>query len=193
MIAGSTHKGENDTVYKAFLCIRNKFPEARLIIAPRYIYQADLIVEAGSQMGITMVKRSDMQSGLAVPEQYDGVILDTIGELGRVYSLGDLIFVGGSLAPIGGHNILEPAAHGKPIIVGPNMFNFKEIFDLLSSRGACIMVHSEKEFIDTCMDILTNQELSDKMKQSCIAVVQENQGATQKNLAEFRKLLDNTH
>ena len=158
MIAGSTHKGENVSVYKAFCNIRNHFPGAKLIIAPRYIHQADLIYDEGVKHGVTMVKRSDMVAGKQIAGPYDGVLLDTIGELGRVYSLGDLIFVGGSLAHIGGHNILEPAAHGKPIVVGPNMFNFVEIFDLLSSRGACVMVRNEEEFFDTCLDILIHPE-----------------------------------
>ena len=189
-IAGSTHRGENGTVYKAFNRIREQFPDARLIIAPRYTYQADLIKNEGLSHKVVMAKRSDMMAGVEPPDSFDGVILDTIGELGRVYSLGDLIFVGGSLASVGGHNILEPAAHGKPIIVGPNMFNFKEIFELLSSRGACVMVHNETEFIDTCLDILTNKERSDSMKQSCLEIVQENQGATRKNLDKLQELLD---
>ncbi|MCI7110741.1 MAG: 3-deoxy-D-manno-octulosonic acid transferase [Megasphaera elsdenii] len=193
MIAGSTHKGENGSVYKAFVKIRDHFPDAKLIIAPRYIYQADLIADEGLKHGVIMVKRSDMKAGKPVKADYDGVILDTIGELGRVYSLGDLIFVGGSLAHIGGHNILEPAAHGKPIVVGPNMFNFVEIFDLLSSRGACVMVKNEKEFIDTCLDILIHPDRAEAMKRSCIEVVQENQGATRKNLEQLQQMLDAVH
>ena len=112
MIAGSTHKGENIPVYKAFVKVKEQFPQAKLIIAPRYIYQADLIISEGVSLGVTMVKRSEMVSGCKSDISYDGVILDTIGELGRVYSIGDLIFVGGSLVRVGGHNILEPAAHG---------------------------------------------------------------------------------
>ena len=190
MIAGSTHKGENSSVYKAFCTIRREFPKARLIIAPRYIYQADLIRDEGLNHKVSMVKRSDMKAGKIVSPSYDGVILDTIGELGRVYSLGDLIFVGGSLAHIGGHNILEPAAHGKPIVVGPNMFNFVEIFDLLSRRGACAMVRNETEFISTCLDILVHKKRAEQMMRSCIEVVQENQGAKKKNLEELQRLLN---
>lgn len=190
MIAGSTHKGENSSVYKAFCTIRREFPKARLIIAPRYIYQADLIRDEGLNHKVSMVKRSDMKAGKIVSPSYDGVILDTIGDLGRVYSLGDLIFVGGSLAHIGGHNILEPAAHGKPIVVGPNMFNFVEIFDLLSRRGACAMVRNETEFISTCLDILVHKKRAEQMMRSCIEVVQENQGATKKNLEELQRLLN---
>lgn len=193
MIAGSTHKGENSSVYKAFCNIRNHFPGAKLIIAPRYIHQADLIYDEGIKYGVTMVKRSDMVAGKKISGPYDGVLLDTIGELGRVYSLGDLIFVGGSLAHIGGHNILEPAAHGKPIVVGPNMFNFVEIFDLLSSRGACVMVRNEDEFVDTCLDILIHPEKAEEMKRHCLEIVEENQGATKKNLDELQRLLDEVY
>ena len=190
MIAGSTHKGENSSVYKAFCTIRREFPKARLIIAPRYIYQADLIRDEGLNHKVSMVKRSDMKAGKIVSPSYDGVILDTIGELGRVYSLGDLIFVGGSLAHIGGHNILEPAAHGKPIVVGPNMFNFVEIFDLLSRRGACAMVRNETEFISTCLDILVHKKRAEQMMRSCIEVVQENKREIKKNLEELQRLLN---
>ena len=188
-IAGSTHKPETEPVLHAFQAMKEKFPAAKLIIAPRYILQADLIRDEGVRQGITLVKRSNMKAGKAVANAYDGVILDTIGELGRVYSLGDLIFVGGSLARIGGHNILEPAAHGKPIVVGPNMFNFVEIFDLLSSRGACVMVRNEDEFVKTCLDILLHKEKAEQMKESCLAIVRENQGATKKNLDELQRLL----
>lgn len=190
MIAGSTHRGENSSVYKAFVKIREHFPEAKLIIAPRYIYQADLIVDEGIKHSVTMVKRSDMTAGKSIRPGYDGVVLDTIGELGRVYSLGDLIFVGGSLAHIGGHNILEPAAHGKPIVVGPNMFNFVEIFELLSRHGACVMVKNEDEFVETCLDILINPDRAEAMKRNCIAVVKENQGATRKNLEKLQEMLE---
>ena len=79
MIAGSTHRGENSPVYKAFVKIRDHFPDAKLIIAPRYIYQADLIVDEGIKHGVTMVKRSDMMAGKAVRSAYDGVVLDTFG------------------------------------------------------------------------------------------------------------------
>lgn len=193
MIAGSTHKGENGSVYKAFFEIRKKHPRARLIIAPRYIYQSDPIRDEGRKFGFTMVKRSEMQAGKVKEEHYDGVILDTIGELGRVYSLGDLVFVGGSLAHVGGHNILEPAAHAKPIVVGPNMFNFVEIYDLLSSRGACVMVKNEDEFIQTCVNIVDDRQLAESMRRHCIEIVQENQGATRRNLAELQKILDELH
>lgn len=187
MIAGSTHHGEDDIVCKAFVKIRTTFPEAKLIIAPRHIFQADQVVEAARKYGLTLQKRSDIEGVAAAGT--DGIVLDTIGELGRIYSICDLVFVGGSMVSVGGHNILEPAAHGKPIIVGPHMFNFIEIFDLLSSRGACKMVQNENEFSEMCLEILQNKALADAMSQSCLQIVEENQGATKRNLEKLKELM----
>ena len=98
------------------------------------IYRGHDVQSLAKRYGLEAICRSDMTE--PVHKEIPVVVLDTIGELGRLYSLGDIIFVGGSLVKTGGHNILEPAAHGKPIIVGPHMFNFKEIFNLLYSRHA---------------------------------------------------------
>ena len=98
------------------------------------------------------------------------VSLDTIGELGRLYSLADVVFVGGSFVKVGGHNILEPAAHGKPVIVGPYMFNFQEIFELLESRGVCLMTKSEHEFKETLMDLLAHPETMKRMGEAALTV-----------------------
>ena len=77
--------------------------------------------------------------------RYSVVLIDTIGELGRIYAVGDAVFVGGSLIDHGGHNVLEPAAHAKPIIVGPSMSNFKDSFALLSKVGACVQIRDGQE------------------------------------------------
>ena len=128
-----------------------------------------------------------------VHEKTPVVVLDTIGELGRLYSLGDIIFVGGSLVRTGGHNILEPAAHGKPILVGPHMFNFKEIYSLLSSRDACLMVKDGKELTDTMLELCRHKERREAMGRTGLEIVYENRGATQRNTEELRKLFENYH
>ncbi len=187
MIAGSTHSGEDDIVCRAFVKIREEFPKAKLIIAPRHIFQADQVAETARKYGLILQKRSDIREEAKAGT--DGVILDTIGELGRIYSICDLVFVGGSMVSVGGHNILEPAAHGKPIIVGPHMFNFIEIFELLSSRGACKMAQNEAEFSEICLQILRDRALAESMRQSCLKIVEENQGATKRNLEELKRLM----
>lgn len=100
--------------------------------------------------GYSVLRRSKMGTEEDDGRGHQVVILDTIGELGRLYSLADVVFVGGSFVKVGGHNILEPAAHGKPVLVGPYMFNFREIFDLLSKRGVCRMAQNESELEKRC-------------------------------------------
>jgi 3-deoxy-D-manno-octulosonic-acid transferase len=124
LLAGSTHKGEENHILEAFRQLRKKFPTAKLVIAPRDIMRKDEIITLCQMFQFKVKTRTELQAHPAT--DHDVVILDTIGELGKVYSVGDVIYVGGSLIPHGGHNILEPAAHGKAIIVGNKMFNFKD-------------------------------------------------------------------
>ena len=187
VVAGSTHKGEESYLLTAFSHLRRKFPQAVMVIAPRDILRADELVSQAAASGCGAIKRSQLP---AQELEYDIVILDTIGELGRVYCLGDVIFVGGSLVPHGGHNILEPAAHGKPIIVGPHMFNFKDIYALLSQREACATVRDQETLTATLMEILSDAELSAAMSRNSRTVIEENRGAAQKNTVELQQLLE---
>lgn len=191
IVAGSTHRGEEDAVLNAFNEILKAYPEARLLIAPREIMRGNDVKALAEKFGLKSICRSEM-TGL-VHEKTPVVVLDTIGELGRLYSLGDIIFVGGSLVRTGGHNILEPAAHGKPILVGPHMFNFKEIYSLLSSREACLMVKDGKTLTDTMLMLCKNKELRDTMGKNCLDIIYENRGATQRNTEELRKLFESYH
>ena len=124
-LAGSTHRGEEDYVLHAFRGIREKLPNAKLVIAPRELLRTREVLMICRRAGFSVARRTELLEHPS--EGHDIVVLDTIGELGKVYSIGDVIYVGGSLIAHGGHNILEPAAHGKAIIVGYNMVNFKEI------------------------------------------------------------------
>ncbi len=117
IMAGSTHPGEEKSLLEAFHKIREKYADARLVIAPRKINRADEISKLAAGYGYETGYRSKLLEANGERKQYPVVILDTIGELGRVYAVGDVVFVGGSLSKTGGHNVLEPAAHAKPIIV----------------------------------------------------------------------------
>ena len=143
--------------------------------------------------GYSVIRRSEMGTESDDGSAHQIVILDTIGELGRLYSLADVVFVGGSFVRVGGHNILEPAAHGKPVLVGPFMFNFKEIFKLLSERGVCIMCNTPEDFEEELLALLAARQKMQKMGQVALEVVRENQGATGRNIAAFEKLLAEYH
>lgn len=188
IIAGSTHKGEEESLFASFCKIRNRFPQACLVIAPRDIQRADELVSMAAASGHKAVKRSKLEKDTA--GNHNTVILDTIGELGRVYSIADVVFVGGSLIPQGGHNILEPAAHGKPIVVGPHMFNFKDIYALLSDRKACITAEDPDLLTDKLLAVLENKELSETMSKNARAIIEENRGAAHKNTLQLKLLLE---
>ena len=188
IVVGSTHKGEEEIILQAFTGLLQQYPKARLLLAPRQIVRAEEIVTMCESYGLQAVRRSTMDR--PTDEATPVVILDTIGELGRLYALGDIIFVGGSFVPVGGHNILEPAAHGKPIVVGPHMFNFTEIYQLLSDRGACRMVHSAEELQAEWALLSEQEEVRTERGAHCLEVVIENQGATYRNVQELRQLLE---
>ena len=189
IVAGSTHSGEEEIVVKTFGKVLEKYPNARLLLAVREITRAPSVKFMIKHMGYTVLRRSKMGTDEDDGKSPQVVILDTIGELGRLYSLADIVFVGGSFVKVGGHNILEPAAHGKPVLVGPYMFNFQEIFELLSQRGVCRMTSNEVEFEKTVMDLLAHPETMKKMGEAALEVVHENQGATERNILAFEKLI----
>jgi 3-deoxy-D-manno-octulosonic-acid transferase len=187
LVAGSTHSGEEELLFAAFQKVRNNFPAAKLLIAPRDIIRGEEIVKIALNYGFNAALRTVL---LTKPSNtHDVVVLDTIGELGKVYSIGTIIYVGGSLVSRGGHNILEPAAHGKPIIVGPHMFNFKDTYALFSGREACITVYDANNLAARLLEILNNEQLRDKMSRDTLAIIEENRGAAQKSVLYLREFL----
>jgi len=116
-------------------------------------------------------------------------VLDTIGELASLYQLATAVFVGGSLEDHGGHNILEPAAFGKPILFGPYMQNFKEIADAFSVNAAAIQVHSGRELEEVLLPLLTDPVHRARLGAAARALVEANRGAKDKTLAVIADLL----
>ena len=162
-LAGSTHRGEEGPVLQAFASVRKTHPQARLVIAPRELLRTTEVIHLCHKAGFTVTTRTTLQHEPSHDE--DIVILDTIGELGKVYSIGDVVFVGGSLVPHGGHNILEPAAHGKAIIVGSHMFNFKDTYALFKNRDACITVHNGDELAQEVTRLFDEPEHRHRMEE----------------------------
>ena len=192
IMAGSTHPGEEKALFDAFKKVREKYADARLVIAPRKVNRADEISKLASTYGFETGYRSKMLENSALRKEYPVVLLDTIGELGRIYAIGDVVFVGGSLCKTGGHNVLEPAAHAKPIIVGPNMQNFKDSYSLLSKVGACKMVNNVAELANEMLDIIGNDERREKMGAASLQVIKENRGADIRSIHYLKELLDLT-
>lgn len=188
LLAGSTHKGEENLILEAFRQLKKEFPTAKLVIAPRDILRVHEIAETAKVFGLKAKTRTALNKNLETG--HDVVLLDTIGELGKVYSIGDVIYVGGSLVSHGGHNILEPAAHGKAILVGPNMFNFKDTYALFSKRNACITVNDAVELGTNILRLFRDPEARKQMEEETLAIVKENRGASRKSAILLREMLD---
>lgn len=193
LVAGSTHSGEEEILMRTFISLLAVYPEARLLLAVREITRAAGVKTHIQGHGFSVIRRTEMGTGIDDGKSHQVVILDTIGELGRLYSLADVVFVGGSFVKVGGHNILEPAAHGKPVLVGPYMFNFKEIFELLSKRGVCEMAKNEEDFRKKLLALLADPDRIAEMGRKALDIVQENQGATRRNIECFDNLIQKYH
>jgi 3-deoxy-D-manno-octulosonic-acid transferase len=142
---------------------------------------SDLVARAGF-----VVER---RTALQAPWAADVLVLDTLGELAQVYALATVVFVGGSLEPHGGHNVLEPAAAGKPVIVGPHMDNFREIADEFRAAGALVQVGAPAELGPAVADLLTDPERRDAIGRRARALIARNRGALVRTVDALAGLL----
>jgi len=156
-IAGSTHRGEEAIVLDAFLRARARCPGLSLLVAPRHPERAAEVEDLIRERGLTPARRSRLPAGRAPGAV---VILDTVGELAALYGLAEVVFVGGSLVPIGGHNVLEPAMRGKPVLYGPHTSNFREGAERLQRSGGGIVVKDGLELERELSLLLEDHELA---------------------------------
>lgn len=188
-IAGSTHAGEEFTILSAYKRLSLLFPDLFLVVAPRQIDRGRQIKEIADSLGLTVRQRTAPLQD----EEFPGaplLILDTMGELSRMYSFCDIAFIGGSLVPDGGHNPLEPAAFGKPVIFGPYMDDFTEISADLLEKNAAIVCHDEDDMFDVLKHLLTNPSLRTEMGEQAQALVLEHRGVTMRHLEIIDFIID---
>ena len=190
IVAGSTHRTEEEAVLTSFTALRKKYPRARLIIAPRKLNRIEEIKKVNAKFGYEMGFRSKLKEMEGKRPEFPVLMLDTIGELGRIYAIGDIVFVGGSLVRYGGHNVLEPAAHAKPILVGPSMEDFKDSYSLLSKAGACRMVSDADGLAEAFLEIAGDDNLRKRMGEASTQIIRENRGAALKTIHYLTDLLD---
>jgi len=179
IVAGSTHPREEEYVLRAFIELKKEFHSLRLLIAPRHLERLTDIegLIASKQL------RSQRLSVLRQADKDAVLLVDTIGKLRLLYSLGNLVFVGGSLVAVGGHNILEPAFFAKPIIVGPYMHNFREIMRLFVTHNAVAQIKNESQLFSSMKELIADKDKSAQLGRAAKSVVASHQGATFKNLS----------
>jgi 3-deoxy-D-manno-octulosonic-acid transferase len=178
-IAGSTHRGEEAVVLDAFLRARSRCPELTLLLAPRHPERAGEVEALIRERGLLAARRSRLPAD-GTPGAV--IILDTVGELAALYALAEIVFVGGSLVPIGGHNVLEPAMRGKPVLVGPHMSNFREGAELLQRSGGGLVVKDAPELERELARLLEDRDLARRMGDAAREAFAGRQGAVSATL-----------
>ena len=188
-VAGSTHGGgEEQMVLEAHRSVRAAFPQALLVMAPRHPPRFDEVAQLLAESHLSFVRRS-ASAAAAAPGRAAVLLLDTLGELLEFYAASDVAFVGGSLVPVGGHNLLEPAALGIPILTGPYNFNSEDIARLLVARGAAEVVHNSFELAARLCALLADPAERARMGTLGRASVDNNRGALAKLLSLIEPLL----
>ena len=187
IVAGSTLRGEEAAVLRAFHRLRAAVGDPLLILAPRHPERFGEVERLARDEGFMTVRRTELV--VDSEPRAEVVVLDTIGELAQLYRVATVVFVGGSLVNAGGHNILEPAVFGKPIVIGPHMQNFREIGETFLANGAAVQVRSEAELADTLRALLTDAGRRASLGAAASAVVEANRGAKAKTLDVIAELL----
>jgi len=187
IVAGSTMKGEESAVLRAFRRVRTAAPNTLLVIAPRHPERFGEVEQLVRAEGWKTARRSDL--AIDNEPRVDVVVLDTIGELATVYQIATVVFVGGSLVATGGHNVLEPAVFGKPIVFGPHMENFAEIADAFVSNAAGVQLAGEEQIDETFVSLISDPVRRARLGAAARALVEANRGAKEKSVTVLADLL----
>jgi 3-deoxy-D-manno-octulosonic-acid transferase len=186
-IAASTHEGEEEQVLAAFLAVRNTMPDCLLILVPRHPERAQRLTVLTQRAGLGSVTRT---SGMPCNRDCQVLIVDTLGELELFYAASDVAYVGGSLVQNGGHNMLEPAALGLPVISGPHTWNFQRIAESLAQVGGLECVNDQEQLAGTVERLLRNANLRHAMGEHGRDWVDRNRGALERLNRQIDRLLD---
>jgi 3-deoxy-D-manno-octulosonic-acid transferase len=185
LTAGSVRPGEEESVIAAFSAVRNQAPTLRMIIAPRHRDRFDPVFDLIVRSGLKAARRSEPVRG-----EWDILLLDTIGELKTAYGIASIAFIGGTLAPIGGHNPMEPAPFGVPVIVGPHTGNIRSALSLLRVHGALIEVQDGEELRAAVAHLTADESKRRELGERIHAAWSSQLGSTGRAVAEILRIFE---
>jgi 3-deoxy-D-manno-octulosonic-acid transferase len=186
-IAASTHEGEERQVLDAHRELQQDYPDILLVLVPRHPERFASVRELVVKTGFSVVARTEQQACDASTNVF---LVDTMGEVPLFYAASDVAFVGGSLVPVGGHNLLEPAAQGLPIVTGPHIFNALDIADKFVGLGACRMVDTSSELASMVGRLISDVDEAAELGERGRQVLEQNRGALERLLVLVEPLLD---
>jgi 3-deoxy-D-manno-octulosonic-acid transferase len=186
-LAASTHEGEDELLLQAHATVRQQIGDALLVLVPRHPERFDRVAQLVEEAGFPLVRRSEQRPCEAQTAVFLG---DSMGELILFMGASDLAFIGGSLVPHGGHNILEAAAQGVAVVFGPHMFNFSEISELFLAEGAAVQVDSVGALAEQVTGWLSDASERSRIGEAGLALVDKNRGALERLMRLVERLLD---
>ena len=181
-IAGSTHEGEEEAVLEVAAAVRKEEAHVKLLIAPRHLERIPSIEKQAAKKGWSFTRISGFfEGGSRAAQASSAYLLDRMGALANLYRLADAVFIGGSLVPVGGHNLVEPAYFGKPVLFGPWMNNFREMVQVFKEAGAGVEVSNAQGLRNELLKLIRDPERRNRMGAAARNLVAFHQGATLKN------------
>jgi 3-deoxy-D-manno-octulosonic-acid transferase len=187
IVAGSTHSPEEEIMVEVYKDILSQHQNIKLLICPRHVERASAVSKTIERFGFKAVRTSKLQGVKA--GQKTIFVVDTTGDLLYFYSLSDLVFVGGSLARHGGHNILEPAYFSKPIVFGKFMFNFQDIASTFLKNEAAIEVKDKEELKNTMVRLVEDRNLRQDLGKRAFKILEKSEDSLQENLSIVKKFI----
>ena len=194
IVAGSTHPQEEECLLEAYRKVIAQHPQAVLVIAPRHIERAAKLEQVIRQYGFPCVRRSRLGQAVGGQTSHNGprvIVLDTRGELPFVYREGCATFVGGTLVPVGGHNLLEPAQWGRPVVFGPHVDHCRDIAGLLLETGGGIQIQNQDDLASQLIRLITHPSEAEDMGRRALEMVQTHRGVIARNLQWIDQLVKN--
>ena len=185
IIAGSTHKGEDEIILSSFVKLKKEFSDIKLLLAPRHLTRINNVEELVKNTELTYGFRSKQDNF----RDKDIIILDTLGELSKMYQICDFAFIGGSFNKTGGHNPLEAVVYNKPAITGPSIHNFRDIYWILSRTKAGKIVKTPQELTDYMYKLLSNPKFYTQSCNDCKTVFEFQQGAMEYVINELKTII----
>lgn len=193
IVAGSTHFNEESQLIDVYKRLSGRIPGLKLIIAPRHVERAEAVKVYIEEAGLRHMAYSGLRGkgapGGGKTGTYDVMVVDSIGHLKDMYALATIVFVGGSLVKKGGQNIIEPASYGKPVVFGPNMYNFKEAVRMFLSREGAIQVADADELEQVLERLIKDDGMRRNISRKAVDVIRENSGAVDRTVSLLDRFL----
>lgn len=190
LVAGSVVAGEEEAIIAAYDLVQRQWRHALVVLAPRKPDRFEAATEIATAAGWTVVRRSSLDLTSPLDENADVLLLDSIGELAGLYLLADVVFIGGSLVPAGGHNILEPAWFSRVPVFGPSMENFHDMASQFLAAKAAVRVTSGPQLGKVWVQLIGDNALRERMGKSAHTLSERNRGATARSLKRIVAVME---